>query len=185
MMLKRLASWRRSLNLVGFAVCAALLVIAYYLQYQQGLDPCPLCIFQRVGFFVLGIAFLGAGLHAPRQGGARVYAMMLFAIAAIGSALAGRHIWIQSLPPDQVPACGPALSYMLETFPLWDTVRMVLQGSGECAQVDRVLGVSIPVWSLASFIALGVAGVLVNWGTDGRVRSESVGEGSVFDGSHT
>lgn len=184
-MLKRLANWRRSLNLVGFAVCAALLAIAYYLQFQLGMDPCPLCIFQRVVFFVLGIVFLGAGLHAPRRVGARVYAVMLFALAAVGSALAGRHIWIQSLPPGQVPACGPSLSYMLETFPLWDTVRMVLQGSGECAHVDRVLGVSIPIWSLAGFVVLGVVGVLVNWGIKGGARSTSVGEQGVVDGSHT
>lgn len=163
-MLTRLGSWRRPLNLIGFAACAALLAFAYYLQFQQGLDPCPLCIFQRVGFFVLGAAFLSAGLHAPRRGGARVYAVLLLTIAAAGGVVAGRHIWIQSLPADQVPACGPGLSYMLETLPLWDAVRMVLQGSGECAQVDRLLGVSIPVWSLAGFLALGVAGVLINWG---------------------
>ncbi|MDN5872629.1 MAG: disulfide bond formation protein B [Nitrococcus sp.] len=171
-MLIELADRRRSLNLAGFAACLTLLGMAYYLQFQQGLDPCPLCVFQRVGFFALGGAFLGAGLQAPRRNGARVYAVMLLAIAAAGGALAGRHIWIQSLPPGQVPACGPGLDYMLETFPLWDTARMVLQGSGECAQVDRLLGVSIPVWSLAGFIALGIAGVLVNWG---RQRSHRPG----------
>lgn len=159
-----LVDWRRPLNLAGFAVCAALLLTVYYLQFQQGLEPCPLCIFQRVGFFVLGVAFLSAGLHAPRQSGGRVYAVLLLTIAIAGSALAGRHIWIQSLPPDQVPACGPGLSYMLEILPLWEAVRMVLQGSGECAQVDRLLGVSIPIWSLAGFVGLGVVGVLVNWG---------------------
>lgn len=163
-MLNKLVAWRRPLNLVGFAVCAALLAIVYYLQFQQGLDPCPLCIFQRIGFFVLGVVFLIAGLHAPRWRGARVYAVLLLAVAAAGSALAARHIWIQSLPPDQVPACGPGLGYLLETLPLWDTVRMVLQGSGECAQVDRLLGISIPIWSLAGFVILGVAGALVNWG---------------------
>lgn len=160
----RLANWRRPLNLVGFAVCAALLLAAYYLQFEQGLEPCPLCIFQRIGFFALGIVFLSAGLHAPRQRGGRIYAVLLLVIAVAGSVLAGRHIWIQSLPPDQVPACGPGLNYMLETLPLWDTVRTVLQGSGECAQVDRLLGVSIPIWSLTGFVGLGIAGVLVNWG---------------------
>lgn len=163
-MLNSLDGWRRPLNLAGFAVCAALLATAYYLQFQQGVEPCPLCIFQRIGFFVLGAAFLIAGLHAPRRGGGRVYAVMLLVIAGAGSVLAARHIWIQSLPPDQIPACGPGLSYMLKILPLWDAVRMALQGSGECAQVDRLLGVSIPIWSLAGFVILGVAGVLVNWG---------------------
>lgn len=165
-MLDRLADWRRPLNLAGCAACAALLAIAYYLQFQWGLDPCPLCIFQRIGFFVLGLAFLGAGVHAPRQSGGRVYAVLLLVIAAAGGAVAGRHIWIQSLPPDQIPACGPGLNYLLETLPLWDTVRMVLQGSGECAHVDRLLGISIPIWSLLGFMILGAAGVLVNWGRE-------------------
>lgn len=163
-MLERLVGWRRPLNLVGAATCAVLLVFAYYLQFAHDMEPCPLCVFQRIGFFVLGGAFLSAGVHTPHRGGTRVYAVVLLAIAAVGSGLAARHIWIQSLPPDQVPACGPGLDYLFETLPLADAVRMVLQGSGECAQVDRLLGISLPSWSLAGFVALGVAGVLVNWG---------------------
>lgn len=158
-----LSDRRRFVNLVGFLVCAAMLAIAYYLQFRQGLEPCPLCIFQRVAFLALGAVFLIAGLHAPRGGGARVYSVALLAVAAAGSALAARHIWIQSLPADQVPACGPGLSYMLDAFPPWETIRMVLEGSGECAEVDRFLGISIPVWSLAGFIVLGIAGGVVNW----------------------
>lgn len=163
-MLEGLVGWRRPLNLVGAAVCAALLVFAYYLQFVRGMEPCPLCVFQRIGFFVLGGAFLIAGVRAPLRGGARVYALVLLAIATVGSGLAGRHIWIQSLPPDQIPACGPGLDYLFETFSVGEAVRMVLQGSGECAQVDRLLGISLPAWSLTGFVALGVAGALVNWG---------------------
>ncbi|MCO6442154.1 MAG: disulfide bond formation protein B [Nitrococcus mobilis] len=162
-MLERLVGWRRPLNLVGAAACAALLVLAYYLQFAHGMEPCPLCVFQRIGFFVLGGAFLIAGLHAPSRCGARVYAVALLAIAAVGSGLAGRHVWIQSLPPDQVPACGPGLDYLFDTLSVGEAMRMVLQGSGECAQVDRLLGISLPAWSLAGFVALGMAGALVNW----------------------
>ena len=162
-MLERLVLWRRPLNLVGFAVCSALLAFAYYLQFYKGLDPCPLCVFQRAGFLFLGGAFLIAGLHAPRQGGARIYALALAVIALAGGALAGRHIWIQSLPSNEVPACGPGLDYLLETLPLWDAVQMALQGSGECAHVDRLLGISLPVWSLVGFLALGTVGVVLNW----------------------
>lgn len=165
----RLSNWRRSVNLIGFLVCAAMLATAYYLQFHQGLEPCPLCIFQRVAFFALGAVFLIAGLHAPRGVGARIYAVALLAIAVAGSVLAARHIWIQSLPADQVPACGPGLSYMLDAFPPWETIRMVLEGSGECAEVDRFLGISIPAWSLAGFIVLGIAGGVVNW-TRHRLR---------------
>ncbi|WP_018718155.1 disulfide bond formation protein B [Arhodomonas aquaeolei] len=158
-----LVDHRRGLNLVGFAFCAGLLAFAVYLEYVQGLEPCPLCIFQRIAFVALGLVLLVAGLHAPRRWGGRVYAVLALLAAALGVGLALRQLWLQSLPPDQVPACGPGLGYMLETFPLTQALQMVLTGSGECAQVDRFLGVSIPVWTLAAFVLVGVGGVLVNW----------------------
>jgi len=145
------------LNLAGFGVCAALLACAYYLQWVQGLEPCPLCIMQRAVFLLLAVGFLIGTLVAGR-----VVAGVLAASAAGGVALALRHLWLQSLPADQVPACGPGLGYMLEAFPLWETLSMVLSGSGECAEVDVVLGLSIPWWTLAAYLVLGTAGVLIN-----------------------
>ncbi|MCS4502627.1 Disulfide bond formation protein B [wastewater metagenome] len=158
-----LVEHRRGLNLLGFGFCAALLAFAVYLEHVQGLEPCPLCIFQRVTFAALGLVLLVAGLHAPRRGGGRVYAVLGLIIAAAGVGLALRHLWLQSLPPDQVPACGPGLNYMLETFPPMQALQMVLSGSGECAEVDRILGVSIPAWTLVAFVLTGIGGVLVNW----------------------
>ncbi len=154
---------RRSFNLAGFLACVAFLAIAGYLQFVEGMEPCPLCIFQRVVFAVLALVLLAAGLHAPRGRAARVYGVLSLVTAAAGLALAWRHVWLQSLPPDQVPACGPGLGYMLDAFPLWDALRMVLSGSGECAEVDRFLGVSIAWWTLWTFLFGGIAAAVVNW----------------------
>lgn len=146
----------RARFLTGFVVCAGLLAFALYTQYVGGLVPCPLCTFQRGAFLVLGLVFLIAGLHAPRSRGPRATYGVLGAVAGVaGIAIAGRHVWLQHLPPDQVPACGPDLNYMLEAFPLGDVLRRVFTGSGECALVDwRLLGLSMPEWSLLWFVLL-------------------------------
>ena len=154
---------RRLVNFCGFLVCAALLGFGYYLQYYQGLEPCPLCIFQRVAFFALGVVFLLAALHNPRGWGRRVYAVLLLLAAGVGAVIAGRQVWLQSLPPDQVPECGPGLNYMLEMFPLAEVITTVLRGSGDCAEVDwTFLGLSIAGWALILFVALGVVGLIRN-----------------------
>ena len=158
---------RRWFNLGGFAVCAALLGYAYYSQFHDGLDPCPLCIFQRVGVIAVGLLFLIAGLHNPGRTGSRVYGALIAFAALGGAAVAGRHVWIQSLPADQVPECGPGLDYMLRVFPLSNTLKMVFTGSGECHEISwRLLGLSMPVWVLFCFIGLGVLGLYRNWRSD-------------------
>lgn len=151
---------RRAVNLTAAAGCVFLIAFAYYLELVHGMEPCPLCMVQRGVFLLLGIGFLVAGLHAPRM--ARWYAAGVSAIAMLGTAIAGRHLWLQSLPPERVPACGPGLGYMLDVFPLLEVMRAVLTGSGECAEVERLLGLTIPGWSLAAFVLLGVLALVVN-----------------------
>lgn len=150
----------RAQFLLGFALCAALLGFALYTQYRDvnPLDPCPLCIFQRMAFAALGMVFLLGGLHAPNGvSGRRAYGVLGLAAAAIGIGIAGRHVWLTHLPPDQVPACGPPLDFMLEASPLAEVIRKVLTGSGECAKVDwQLLGLSMPAWSLAWFVVLAL-----------------------------
>jgi disulfide bond formation protein DsbB len=146
----------------GFAalVVAALLGYAYYAQFELGLEPCPLCIFQRIAMIALFIVLLAAALHAPRGRGRRVYGALAALAALSGVAIAGRHVWLQHLPPDQVPACGPGLDYLLDTFPLGETLRKVFTGSGECAEVHwRFAGLSMPEWTLVFFVLL-LAGAL-------------------------
>ena len=142
--------------LLGFACCAVLIGFAIFSQLQWGLQPCPLCIFQRVAFAALGIVFLLGGLFAPRRAGGRAsWGVLALIAAAAGIGIAGRHVWITHLPPDQVPSCGPPLSFMMEANPLTDVIRKVLTGSGECAKVDwTFLGMSMPAWSLLWFLLL-------------------------------
>lgn len=148
----------RSAYLLGFVVCAALIGFALYSQFQWGLQPCPLCIFQRIAFAALGIVFLIGALHAPKgAAGRRAYGVLAFLAAAVGIGIAGRHVWLTHLPPDQVPHCGPPLEFMMETNALTDVIRKVLTGSGECAKVDwTFLGLSMPAWSLAWFVLLAI-----------------------------
>jgi len=146
----------RARFLLGFLACAGLLGFAFYSQLYLGLEPCPLCIFQRVAFAALGLVFLLGALHAPRgAGGRRAYGVLALLAGGLGIAIAARHVWLTTLPPDQVPACGPGLDYMLDAMPLTGVLRKVLTGSGECAQVDwQFLGLSMPAWSLIWLVAL-------------------------------
>jgi len=140
--------------LVGFLICIALLGFALYTEYAWGLTPCPLCIFQRIGFLVMAVFFLIGALHAPRWGVRWVYTGGVVLGAVWGIAVAARHLWIQSLPADQVPSCGPPLDYMFEAFPFADMLRKVFTGSGECAKVEPVLGLPMPAWTLLWFVLL-------------------------------
>jgi disulfide bond formation protein DsbB len=155
---------RRRLNLLGVAVCLALLGYAWYAQAVLHLEPCPLCIFQRVGVAAAALLFLLAALHNPRRWGAPVYGVLLVLAALATIGVAGRHLWIQHLPEGSVPACGATLSYMLEVFPLSDVIRKVLSGSGECARITwSLFGVSMPGWVLLAAAALGALGAYANF----------------------
>jgi disulfide bond formation protein DsbB len=154
---------KRALNLGGFLICAGLMSYALYAQYGLQLEPCPLCIFQRVAVVVLAAVFLLAAIHDPGRIGSLLYAALIALAGIAGIAVAGRHVWLQSLPPDKVPACGPGLEFMLDAFPLFEVLEVVLTGSGECASIDwSFLGLSMPVWVLLSIIVLTIAGVCAN-----------------------
>lgn len=144
--------------LLAAAVPAALLAFGYFLQYVQGLQPCPLCLVQR-GFFygVIAVSVLAA-LHGPGRKGTVAYATLAAIVAIGGAAVATRQVWLQHLPPDKVPACGPDLFFMLENFPLSSVFqKIMITGTGECAKVDwTFLGFSIAEWSLFWFSLLVV-----------------------------
>jgi disulfide bond formation protein DsbB len=156
---------RRLSNFAGFAACLLLMLFAVFiLQKYLGLEPCPLCVFQRIAMIGLAGVFVVAALHNPRAWGARLYAVLIGLVAGTGAAIAARHVWLQHLPPDQVPACGPSLEYLLESFPLLETIRVVLRGTGDCAEIQwTFLSLSIPEWTLIAFIGLGLLGVARNW----------------------
>lgn len=155
-------SWSfRSQYGLGAALCAGLVGYALYAQHVLGLEPCPLCVFQRIAYMAIGAVFLVAALHNPRARAGRVTYGVLLVLAAIGGmSVAGRHVWLQSLPPSEVPACGPGLDYLLEAFPLQDVLARVFRGSGECAEIDwTFLGLSMPAWNLIVYALFATAGL--------------------------
>jgi protein dithiol:quinone oxidoreductase len=155
---------RRIVYLLGFAICASLIGFALYLQHVLAEDPCPLCILQRIAVVALGAVFFVAAVHNPRRRGVGIYSLLLLVVAGIGTAIAGRHVWLQHLPPDKVPECGPGLGYLLDTNPLGKALALVFKGSGECAQVGwKFLNLSIPEWTLIWFIVLGIVGFAQIW----------------------
>jgi disulfide bond formation protein DsbB len=155
---------RRVLNLIGFLCCAGLLGYAWYVQGVLRVEPCPLCIFQRIGVAAMGIVFLAAWLHAPRTWGARVYGTLAALAALITMAVAARHVWIQHLPEGAVPACGAGLKFLLQEFPVAQVIRKVLSGSGECHQVNwTFLSLAMPSWVLLVSGALGALGLYANF----------------------
>ena len=151
------------MNIGGFAICVGLIAYALYSQLYLGLEPCPLCIFQRIGIALLGVVFLAAAVHHPRGWGRYLYALAIAVTALATLLVAARHVYVQSLPPGTLPSCGAPLSVLLKFTPLWEVVRKVLTGSGECAVVNwRFLGLSMPAWVLIWAAALGTAGVIAN-----------------------
>jgi disulfide bond formation protein DsbB len=154
---------RRFANGTGFLVCCALMAYAFYAQYVQFLDPCPLCLFQRFVVIGIGVVFLLAALHNPKQTGARIYAITLVIMALAGIGLSAKHIWIQAQPPGTVASCGAGLSYLIDIMPLFDVIKKVLGGSGECAHIDTIFGISWPWWTGVAFVGLGTWGGTMNW----------------------
>jgi disulfide bond formation protein DsbB len=156
---------RRAGNSAGFLACAGMLAFGYYLQFAVGLEPCPLCILQRIMLLATGLAFLLAAVHNPARGMiAGIYAGGIALLAAAGAAIAARHTWIQHLPEDQRPACGPSLDFLLSTFGPVRSLGRILRGSGECGKVDwTFLSFSIPEWTLAAFLAFAIFAVALAW----------------------
>ena len=154
-------------NAGGALVCVLLLGFGVFLEHAEGLAPCPLCILQRAAFAVLGVFFAAAAIHRPRsRGGARAYGVGAGIVAASGAGIAGWHVHLQNLPPGETPECGPGLEYMLNTFPISESIEMIFTGSGECAEVSwAFLALSIPSWALIWFIVLGLAGLANNFRT--------------------
>jgi len=154
----------------GAAVCAALLASGYYLQYFGGQEPCPLCLVQRGFYYAVLIVLAVAALHAPGRLGGIAYSIAAFAFAAGGGAVAARQVWLQHLPPDKIPPCGPDLFFMLENLPIARTLEKLFAGSGQCAEVGwKFLGLSIAEWSLAWFVALALYALWLAWRSGSRL----------------
>lgn len=152
-------SRRLTFLLQALAVVAAM-AFALYLQHVEHLEPCPLCVFQRVAVIAFGAAALSGWLFARTRLVARLCAGVELLAAVAGIIVAGRHVWLQHLPPDQVPACGPGLDFWIAALPWQEVLRQVFHGSGECARIDwTLLGVSLPGWVLLLCLGLFVSAI--------------------------
>jgi disulfide bond formation protein DsbB len=154
---------RRTINFLCALACAGLMGYALYAQHGLGLEPCPLCIFQRVGIIAMGVVFLAVALHNPKRWGAYVYTGLIAISSLATLGIAARHVYVQSLPPGSVPSCGAPLDVMLKFTPLTEVIRKVLVGGGECQEVNwSFLGLSMPIWVGIVVVILGGIGIIAN-----------------------
>ncbi|MDH3620389.1 MAG: disulfide bond formation protein B [Gammaproteobacteria bacterium] len=155
---------RRLLNLAGFLACAGMMGFALYAQYVLILDPCPLCVFQRIATIALGAVFLIAFLHNAGNIGSKIYGAFVALTAGFGVGVASWHVRLQNMPKDDVPSCGPGFEYIMDNFALFDALSLIFKGSGECADVVwRLLGLSMPSWVIIGLGGLGIAGIWNNF----------------------
>ena len=135
-----------------FAVCAALIAFALYLQEYRGLDPCPMCILQRYAFIAIGVIALVAAIHGPAGLALKVYGALIALFAVAGGGVSIRHSWLQHFPPAR-ETCGTDLEFLINTFPLSQALPKIFAGTGSCSKVDwKVLGLSIPEWALVWYV---------------------------------
>ena len=138
-----------------FVVCTSLLGFGLYLEHVVGLEPCPLCVFQRVAYIVIALFALIGAIHNSQKLFEKIYTGLILIASLCGAGIAGRQVWLQHLPEDKIPECGPGLEYMLDAYPFTDALRMILSGSGECAEVQwTFLSFSIAEWSILCFSGL-------------------------------
>lgn len=149
---------------LGFLACLSMLLTGAYFQLVEELEPCPLCISQRIAILFTGLIFLLAALHNPAATGRKIYSVLGFITAVFGAGISTRHVWLQNMPPEDIPECGPGLEYMFENFPLSETIKLMLNGTGECADVLwTFLGLSIPAWTLVAFVFLACLSLAQYW----------------------
>lgn len=140
-----------------------ILCLGLLLEFALGLAPCPLCMMQRIWFALTGIVALVGLAHNPRWG---IYPLISALCATVGGGFALRQLWLQSLPADQVPSCGPDLAYMIEEVteydaPISQLLAAMASGTGDCAVVHDVIPVmSIPGWALLGFSLLLFASIM-------------------------
>lgn len=162
-MLNRLLE-ARPFNALAATVCAALLAYAYYTQFALGLEPCPLCIFQRIAMIVLMVVFLFAAVLGGGPVRSRIMAVLVGTTALVGAGISGWHVRQQNLPSPEYGSCGGDLGYMIEVFSFWDALAEAFTGTGSCAEVDwSFLGLSMPAWVGICFLLLAATGTWANW----------------------
>ncbi len=152
----------RQLFLLALLGCIGMLAAALYLEHVVGLVPCPLCHVQRFAVALFALVCLLATVHNPARCGQRIYAFFAGLAAIFGIATAGRQIWLQGLPKDQLPSCLPPLEFMLEAFPLQEIISKMLHGTADCAEINwTLLGFNLAELSMVSFIIMLVFSLFI------------------------
>ena len=152
----------RIINIAVFLACAGLIATAYYMEYVMYLEPCPLCMVQRIAIILIGIVCLAAFLHNPARRGQIAYSVTQLIFCLGGASAAGRHVWLQNAPADKIPECFPGIETIFARNEFFDALAIVFGGTGECAEVSwNFLGLSIPGWTLVAFVCFAIVAVLV------------------------
>ena len=143
----------KTLCFMGFMTCIALLTSAYYFQFFLNMEPCPLCIMQRIATLMVALGCLAGFFLVERPLGLLIASGWTLLASFFGIYLAHHHNWLQNLPADQVPSCGPSLEYMLDAFPMMEVITVLLRGNGNCADAQWLfMGLSMPMWVLIWFV---------------------------------
>jgi protein dithiol:quinone oxidoreductase len=143
--------------LLGFSLCFGLVGLALVIQTVYKLEPCPLCITQRIVFMCLGILFLIAAFVKPATLAAKLLMLAQVLTALIGAGWAIRHWWIQAHRESMIVDCGVGFDYMFENFPLKKAFSLIFKGTGDCAAIDwTFLSLSLPQLGLIAFITFGI-----------------------------
>ncbi|MCK5894022.1 MAG: disulfide bond formation protein B [Endozoicomonadaceae bacterium] len=151
----------RYLYILAFLAVVGLLITAMIFEYVMMLEPCPLCITQRITFIILGLIALAAAIHNPTGRSLRSYGILMIVFAVVGVGLATRQLYLQGLPPEHAPACMPGIEYLVDILPMNELINIMFKGTGDCAKVQwHFLGLTIPGWTLITFIGYGIFGVL-------------------------
>jgi disulfide bond formation protein DsbB len=159
-----LPSYRLINGLQALISLLLIMVAVFYFQDYLGLEPCYLCITQRVFVIAIGVICGLAVIHNPPQCGQRIYAVLSTIAAIAGGYFSSKQLWLQSLPEDQVPACGVPVDYLFDAFSLLEAVAMLLRGDGNCAEVQwQLLGLSMPAWVLIAFVGFTIVGLTQLW----------------------
>lgn len=148
-----------NLALAILALCGALVFAAQVAEHGFAQEPCPLCLMQRLWFFLAGLFAFAGLLHDPRWG---IYPLLSILSALAGGGFAIRQLYLQSLPADQVPTCGAPIDFMIqqEAFTWGDVLGAMTRGTGDCAEAWPFLGISLAAWALMGFAAIIVLAVL-------------------------
>jgi protein dithiol:quinone oxidoreductase len=151
----------RSIYSLGLFFSIGIVTASLYLQFHQGLQPCPLCLVQRGCIVLLGLLCgLGIFFSPMRPLTRRIYASIITLIALLGAASALRKIWLENLPHDKAPPCGPELQYMLDHLPFHQTLKILVAGTGDCSKIEwQFWGLALSEWALLSFLVFLVLGL--------------------------